>query len=531
MIVIEHLEKEYGLLPILKDASFSIGRGQKVALIGNNGSGKSTLLKILAGVEQVDQGVVHLDPDARIGYVPQDIVFPKDGSVEDFLYGDVVEREGAFEHRMNVLLKGFGFEIVDREKTLSTLSGGQRRKVWLARVFLEGANLLLLDEPTNDLDLPAIIWLERLLVDADATVVVASHDRRFLDHVVGKILEIDDLSHTASMTGGTYSDYLVASAKKRERLRLAYGEQQAEIARLEDRAAEMKSRADEGNAWEGSDGDTLLRGFKRDRSKRSGKRAKAIEKRIGQIEKIEKPFDRKPLDFLLPKRGKHGNRDIVLEDAVAGYPNGFRMRPCSLNLSFGKRYGLIGSNGNGKSTLLQTVVGKLPALQGNVRIGAGVRFGHLTQEHDALDRDSTPLRILQSRANIDPERAFFLMDVFGIDPERGRDPVSSLNPGMRVRLILALFSALEANTLILDEPTNHLDLEALAALEEALEHFEGTIMLVSHDRAFIERMRLDAIYLLEDGGSIKLIEEYQAYVENIERASKKLIGEMRSVGF
>lgn len=527
MISVEHLEKEYGLLTILKDVSFSIGSGQKIALIGNNGSGKSTLLRILAGAETSDRGRVRFDPDARIGYVPQDIVIKKDEVVADFLRGDDVEHDGAFEQRMNILLKGFGFEASDREKKISTLSGGQKRKVFLVRMFLSDANAFLLDEPTNDLDLPAIIWLERLLVDADVTVLVASHDRRFLDHVIEKILEIDDRMHTASMTNGTYSEYLVACAKKRERLRLQYEEQREEIIRLEDRAEDLKKRGEKGNAWEGSDNDTMLRGFKRNRSKRSGKRAKAIEKRIDQIEVIEKPFERKPLEILLPENKKHGNRDILLEGVVAGYPNGFHLQPFSLNISFGKQCGFIGLNGSGKSTLLRTMIGALPPLQGDIRIGSGVRFGHLDQEHDALDLHATPLDLLRKRANLVPEKAFLLLDIFGLDPKRAHDSIRLLSPGGRVRLILALFSALEVNTLVLDEPTNHLDLEALDALEEALETFKGTVILVSHDRVFIERVRLDVMYLLSEGGETGFVEDYQAYVESIERETEARLRSLR----
>jgi ATPase subunit of ABC transporter with duplicated ATPase domains len=526
MLGVDCIEKEYGLLAVLKDVSFSIGSGQKVALIGNNGSGKSTLLRILASIETSDRGRIRFDPDARIGYVPQDIAIERDEIVANFLRGDRFEHDGTFEQRMNVLLKGFGFEASDREKKISMLSGGQKRKVFLVRMFLSDANIFLLDEPTNDLDLPAIVWLERLLAHSDATVLVASHDRRFLDHVIEKIIEIDDRTHTASMTNGTYSEYLVACAKKRERLRLAYKEQREEIARLEDRAEALKKRGEEGNAWEGSDNDTLLRGFKRNRSKGSGKRAKAIEKRIGQIEMIEKPFERKPLEILLPESGKHGNRDIVLENVVAGYPNGFHLHPFSANFLFGKRYGFIGLNGSGKSTLLRTMIGALLPLQGDVRIGSGVRFGHLDQEHDALDLDATPLDLLRKRAGLIPEKAFLLLDIFGLDPKRAHDPIRLLSPGGRVRLILALFSALEVNTLVLDEPTNHLDLEALSALEETLETFKGTVILVSHDRVFIERIRLDAMYLLNDNDGIGFVDDYRAYVQRIERETDAGLGSL-----
>lgn len=531
MITIDHVEKTYGLLPVLKDVSFSIGLSQKVALIGNNGSGKSTLLKIIAGQETADRGRIHVDPGVRIGYIPQDIVFSEDVTIENVLRAVAGDHDGSFERRMNLLLRGFDFDVRDHEKKISTLSGGQRRKLYLVRTLLEGADLLLLDEPTNDLDLPAIIWLERLLVASHVSAIIASHDRSFLDHVAEKVIEIDDVTHVANVTGGTYSDYLVVSQKKRERLRAEYCEQQEEIARLGKRATELKIASARGSAWEGRDNDKLLRNFKRDRAGRSGKRAKAIEKRIEQIEKIEKPFERKPLELLLPKEGKRGNRDIVLEDVVAGYPDGFHMQPCSLSIPFGRRLCFIGRNGSGKSTFLQTVIGKRPALEGEVRIGSGVCFGHLAQKHDALDRDATPLQILQSRAGLTLEKSFLLLDIFGVDPKRAHDPIRLFSPGGRVRLLFALFSALGVNALVLDEPTNHLDLEALSALEEALETFEGTVILVSHDRTFIEHVRLDAIFLFAKDGTITSISDYRGYVDAIERDAGTLFSEMRSVRF
>lgn len=523
MLIVECLEKEYLSAPVLKSVSFSIGRGQKMALIGNNGSGKSTLLKILAGLEKEDKGVVRFDPDAKIGYVPQDLVFSQDEIVEDFLCHGYSERDGAFDQRMHLLLKGFGFMDTDLKKNCSALSGGQGRKICLIKAFLDGSNVFLLDEPTNDLDLPAILCLERLLMNVDATVIVASHDRRFLDHVVHKILEINDISHTASVANGVYSEYLAASIKKRERILAQYAAQQDEVARLKNRAKELKARNQQGNVWEGSDNDTLLRGFKRNRSIRSGKRAKAIEKRIDQMDVIEKPFERKPLEFLLSKNAKQGNRDISLEQVVAGYPNAFQTQPCTLHFSFGKRVGVVGLNGAGKSTLLRTMTGRMAPIQGEVRIGSGIRFGHLTQEHDSLDRTSTPLRAFQQKTDLVPEKIFLLMDIFGIDTHRATDLIDTLSPGNRVRLILAIFYAQRVNVLILDEPTNHLDIEALLALEEALASFEGTVILISHDRTFIENIKMDAIYCLDMTGKVNLIQDYQRYIEELEHQMKDLL--------
>lgn len=521
MLIIEGLQKEFGLTPVLKDVSFAIGEGQKVALVGRNGSGKSTLLKILAGVESFDHGMVRLNPGARIGYVPQDMVFPEQVSMADFL-NDSTRDDVSRDRRMNAFLRGFGFHDADLGKRMSELSGGQKRKAYLVRVLLDDPDCLLLDEPTNDLDLASIIFLERFLKTAHAAVIVASHDRRFLDGIAKKVLEINHRTHGVILVGGSYSDYVASQEKKRARQWIEYEEQTGEIARLQSRVKELKRKGQLGNVWEGNDRDKLLRDFKRDRSKRSGKRAKAIERRLDQMERIDKPFEEKPLEFLFGSPVKGGNRDVIAEDLVAGYPSGFSLQSVSFSIPYGSRIAFIGANGLGKTTLIRTISGEVSPLEGSVRIGSGIRFGNLMQEHTGLDRQATPFDILRN-AGIEDERCYFLIDLFGIGTTHAHEFVESLSPGQRVRLILALCSARQVNAFILDEPTNHLDLDALSALESALKGISGTVIAVSHDREFIEHLKPDMIYCLNDDGSIALVSDYQAYLEEIERRQQETL--------
>lgn len=525
MLTVQHLEKEYPGVDVFKDVSFSIGKGQKIALIGNNGSGKSTLLRILSGDESPDRGTIRYNPGVRVAYVPQDVSVHENRSLSDFLHDSFPTTQDEFfpEAQLNTLLVAFGFSTERRKKSLSEMSGGEKKKTELIRALIQNTDILLLDEPTNNLDLPSIIALEQIILSSSATIIVASHDRRFLDRTATHILELDSRTHDISLTRGSYSDHLERERQKREAAKKAYTEQQDEIHRLETRAKELNDAAKTGTQWEGSDNDTLLRGFKRNRAIRSAKRAKAIEKRAQRLDQLEKPFEKKPLELLLPKQSHGGNADIDLESAVAGYPNSFTLQPASLHIAFGTRLCLIGLNGAGKTTLVKTVTGVSPPLQGIVRIGSGLRFGHLMQEHESLDPSKTLLQTLREKSDLEVEDCFFLLDVFGLDPERANDHVETLSPGGRVRLILATFSAQRINALVLDEPTNHLDLEALAALEEALEGFGGTVILISHDRAFIERIRLDAVYVLDERGSLRLIPDYLAYIGELETNATSLL--------
>lgn len=555
MIKAKKLQKSYGTLTVLSDVSFSLEKGQKVALVGNNGTGKTTLLKLVAGLEEPDAGELQVVRDTCIGYLPQDTSLSGNETVAAYLrriagidvleekiailskelgdvdrakeYSELHEQyehlDGyAFEHHMQIMLAGFGLDSVGLEYKLANLSSGQKSKVALAGILLKGVDLLLLDEPTNNLDLPALIWLEDFLQKSQAACIVVSHDRRFLDRVVRKIFEIDWHTHTLNVSGGTYSDYLEMVTKRIVRQKEEYRLQQQEIGRLKDQAQEKRAASARGSHWTGSDNDKFLRGFKRDRAGKSSRVAKTIEKRIDMMEKIEKPVERDPFEILLKADTGNGTLDIEVIDVTAGYRDGFKIGPISFEARYGNRIGIMGLNGSGKSTLLKTITGQLAPLSGAIDVGSGVRIGNMMQEHETLPRDHTLLGLLRNRAGLTEEESFAKLAKFGFDESQVRQRIGALSPGGRARFLLALFSAQSVNVLALDEPTNHLDIEALEALEEMLQTYQGTVLLVSHDRYFLEKAKLDLTYVLSDGAFTR-IPDYKTYVASAEARARKLL--------
>ena len=555
MLQAKHIQKSYGSLTVLADVSFSLAKGQKVALVGDNGTGKTTILKIIAGLVEPDAGEIELAKNACIGYLPQDTSLSGDETISAYLrriagidvleqkldalasnledkaksleYGDAHEQyerlDGyAFEHRIKVMLAGFGLDNVGIDHRLSDLSSGQKSKVALAGILLKGVDLLLLDEPTNNLDLPALIWLEDFLRKSDAACIVISHDRRFLDRVVRKIFELDRHTRVLNISGGTYSDYLAMVAKRTARQKEEYRLQQEEIGRLSEQAKKQRAASDKGSNWRGSDNDKFLRGFKRDRAGRSSRVAKNIEKRIDQMEKVEKPIERDPFEIPLKAEVGYGTLDIRLVDVVAGYPDGFTIGPVSFEARYGNRVGIMGLNGTGKSTLLKTITGQLAARGGTIEVGSGVKIGNMMQEHESLPRDCMLLEFIKERAGLKDNEVYNQLAKFGFEESQAKQLIGTLSPGGRARLLLALFSAQSVNVLVLDEPTNHLDLEALEALEETIEAYQGTILLVSHDRYFLEKARLDSTYILSEG-ILTRIPDYKTYVAQAEERALQLL--------
>jgi ATP-binding cassette subfamily F protein 3 len=555
MLTVKQISKNYGSRTVLSGVSFALGKGDKAALVGPNGVGKTTLLRIFAGIEEPDSGTVEVQKTACIGYLEQDTSVMGTDTVLDYLktvsgiielekkledlstqltdpkkaleYGEAQEKydrlDGySFSHRAQIILSGFGFVESDMGRSVSDLSSGQKVKVSLAGILLKGVDLLLLDEPTNNLDLPSLIWLEDFLKTSEAVVIVVSHDRRFLDKVTRKIIEIDRNTKSVTVTGGKYSDYLEMSIKRLESAREAYRLQQEEIERLTEEVRKKKMEADRGSRWQGSDNDKFLRGFKRDRAGRSGKRAKAIEKRIDQIEKVERPIERDPLEIPLEAPANVGTLHITLDKVVAGYPGVFSIGPVSIEIMYGNRVGIMGLNGSGKSTLLKTLTGVISPLSGSVEIGSGIRIGNMMQEHEILPKDKTPIEFLEGEGKLNTQDSYAKLAKFGIGEQQARRLISELSPGGRARLILAFFSALSVNALVLDEPTNHLDIEAVQALEETLALYKGTVILVSHDRYFLEKAKLNTVYLIS-AGQFSRIGDYKEYIESIEKRAKRLV--------
>ena len=538
----EHIHKTYGMITVLRDVSFSLEKGQKVGLIGNNGIGKSTLLKILAGVVEPDGGRVRARKGLVIGYMPQDASLVADETVHDYLHRvsgirmleqrlelspealvEYERRNGySFDRRADMVLTGFGLHEVPGDRQINSLSSGQKSKVFMAGVLLSDPDVLLLDEPTNNLDLPALIWLEDFLMSSEAACIIVSHDRIFLDRIVRKIFEIDWYSRTLNITSGRYSDYLARKEKERARQWMRYKTQQKEIKRLTERARDKRVKAIEGSRFRGTDNDKFLRGFKRDRASKSGKTAKAIKKRIEQMEIVKKPIERDVFRIHLQPAKSEGSREIVLKETVAGYTNnGFRIGPISITIPYGNRIVILGPNGSGKSTLLKTISGRLKAISGEVIIGNALIVGNFMQEHDNLPRQESIKSFLMRRTGIMVQDIYALAVKFGFEAKEINKELAVLSPGGRARLLFVLFSALSVNVLLLDEPTNHLDLEALDALKQAVSNYEGTIILVSHDRYFLKKFRAADIYVISDGKLMRQ-ESLEAYMADIDRGIKYL---------
>jgi ATP-binding cassette subfamily F protein 3 len=529
MLSANNLAKSFAHQLIFKDISFVISPGERVGLIGPNGCGKTTLLRIIADEEQPDRGSIFIDPQTRVGYLRQGLVYPIGCTVADALHDPRVDAAADVEHLAQVasidpdrladyqaaldrlealggypdeslrdnVLKHLGLDHVPLDQEVATLSGGQKTRLGLAKVLLADPNLLLLDEPTNHLDLPMLEWLEEWLSHFKGAVLLVSHDRVFLDRAINRVLYLDPHRHLLRAYAGNYSAYLEQSLVEREKQLAAYHDQQIEIRRMQQDVARMKARAAK-SEWSASSvkrggGMMKLKGFKdytqsiaKGVAKKAKSREKKLERYLESDERVERPKQawQMKADFGdLPESGK----DVLRLDGVSvGYGERVLLHDLALSIRQGERIALIGENGTGKSTLIKTIIGQLQPLSGDVRLGANVRIGYFAQEQDVLEPQATPLETLQTIAawNESEIRSFLHRFLFAGD--QPLMPNRLLSYGERARLMLALLVAQGCNFLILDEPINHLDIPSRTQFETALTNFEGTVLAVVHDRYFIQ---------------------------------------------
>ena len=549
MLTLRDIRKRYETRRILEGVSFSMGEGQKMALVGANGVGKSTLLKIIAGEETYDRGEMIKVNRILVGYLPQEALALSGketfieylermagiGEAKEHMerlglcldrseklaeyeeWQKVFERLGGYQFRQRArgILEGLALSHIREESLLEQLSGGERRKAALAGVLLRGVDLLLLDEPTNNLDLPALLWLERYLTKTKAACLIASHDRQFLDMVVSRVIELDVLTRKATLYTGGWTEYAAMKAHQVRKYLEAYRAQEAEKARVLESSEEKREWADIGAKQVMPDNDHMSQGYHRDRSERKlGTQAKTLANRAKRLNKLDRPAVHDPILFSFPETEVPAPA-LSVTDLVFGYPGGFRSEPATFSVPTGKRIGFFGLNGAGKSTLLRTLSGELSPLAGTIERNGELVIGNLMQEHEDIDRAKTPVQIFERRFGEEAEEKLRILSHqfrFSIDLAETR--VKYLSPGERVRVALALLIASGANALFFDEPTNHLDLETIEAMEEALEDFSGTIILVTHDRRFIEQMRLDTLFLIEQG-KIEPLVSLEAYRERL----------------
>lgn len=554
MLTVRNLFKRYGPIRVLLGAEFSIARGQKVALVGANGAGKSTLLKIIAGEEKEDRGEVIRERRADIAYLPQEIVVEEsDDTALGYLrrhsgiaaletemealesrlgeeealerYGELRDRydrmDGySFDGRAEKALVGLGLSPAILSRKLRSISGGERRRVTLAATLLSGADLLLLDEPTNDLDLSAILWLESYVKKSASAILVASHDRAFLDSVAEKVLEIDWHFRTTRIWTGNYSTYFKEKAEELRRDREDYERSEEERVRLYDTAEEKREWAKIGGAQKMPDKDRMSQGYHRDRAERKfGAAAHALTTRADQVKRVSISAARDPLSiYFEPAEGE--GRDMTVSGAIAGYGDAFSVGPIDISIPYGSHVGLFGRNGSGKSTILRMMVGTLPLSSGTVSLGVDVKLGVLTQENDILPKEKSALEWFAEQTPLteEPDIIRFLRR-FLLKDDVASFKMGELSPGERMRLSLAFLMATEVNVLVLDEPTNHLDLEAVSALSEAVDLFLGTVILVSHDRAFLKNRAFTRVLSVDDG-KLHVEKDYDSYLEKAMREAR-----------
>ena len=535
MLGVNRISKRFGDNHILESVSFNLNRGDRAGLVGPNGSGKSTLLRILSGDEQPDAGSLILAPGIRIGHLRQGFADTPEGTLADILngptdelirthreldtalsmYGDpavglesaadahatatvAFETAGGYPalDELSVLLARFGLHDVPADTPLRELSGGQKTRAGLATLLASRSDLLLLDEPTNHLDIDALKWLEEFLRSYAGAVLMVSHDRGFLDSVVTGIVEIDPVTRTAASYTGTFTDYVTAKRHEEVEQADAYFRQQKDIARIEDdiRGAEHHARTIEANTI-----DFAVRKKAAKIARPAVVRKRKLERLLDSTDYIEKPQRKWGLSIDLVASTQGARDVVVLNHATLGYAHRSILSEVSLHIRHGEKVAIIGPNGGGKSTLIRSILGQLAPLAGSVRLGANVKAAHFAQEQDTLDARLTVIQQARKVGNGSDSdiRTFLHKFLFGGDIVHRR--IATLSYGERARLMLAMLVIEGTNLLLLDEPLNHLDIDAREEFEQALEQFDGTMLLVLHDRYTIERLATRVVEVRNGG--------------------------------
>lgn len=524
------IARHFGAEILFENIHLEIQTGARIALVGRNGAGKSTLLKIIAGIEAPDVGNIAKNKTATLGYLAQDTgldstetvwnemlkafedvrlmeqrmrdleVFISEGTPDtpayqsflkeyDKLQHDFSDKNGySYENEIRSVLHGFKFDPSFYEQRIDTLSGGQKTRLALARMLLQHPDILILDEPTNHLDIETLAWLENYLQSYTGALLIVSHDRYFLDKVTTEVYELSrkKMRHYK----GNYSKYLDMKAEQLASDWKAYEKQQTEINKLEDFVARNLVRAST--------------------TKRAQSRRKALEK----MERLDRPQgDEKQAHFLFNVAKPSGNVVLQVEDAAIGYDGAVLSEPINLDIRRQEAIALVGPNGIGKSTLLKSIIQQLPFIRGKETLGTNVSIGYYDQGQAELHTNKTILAELWDEHPTVPEKDIrSILGAFLFSGEDVEKTIPLLSGGEKARVALAKLAMNQENFLILDEPTNHLDIDNKEVLENALIDYEGTLLFVSHDRYFINRIATKVIELSENGSKVYL-GDYNYYLE------------------
>ena len=532
MLTAHHIYKTYGIQPILQDVSFSISANEHIGLIGPNGCGKTSLMRILAGIEQPDSGTVaSTRPNLRIGYLAQGMDFNPEQTLQTTLNLNLVSQADlesdiaslatalAFNpndsdvqakydltlHQLSsvnrppsTVLNPLGLADIPLDTPVSHLSGGQKTRLMLARVLLEEPKLLLLDEPTNHLDIEMLEWLEDWLNRFQGTALIVSHDRAFLDNTVETILDLNPKTHTIRSYAGNYSEYLEQYLNEQDKQLSAYHDQEVEIRRMKQDITRTKEQARHVEITTTSRTPGVRR-YAKKVAKKALSREKKLDRYIDADERVEKPKSSWQMKLEFDSDNIQSKHVLSTESLSIGYAlNKPLLENLNLYIRAGQRIGLTGSNGTGKTTLIRTIAGKLNPLAGNLKLGANVKLGYMSQEQELLNPNLNALQTIQSVATMNETEARNFLHYFLFKGDDALRPTSDLSFGERARLQLGLLIAQGCTFLLLDEPINHLDIPARARFEEALTNFNGTILAVVHDRYFLERFATD-VWHLKDG--------------------------------
>ena len=530
MIILQanKIERSFAGEVLFDNINLQVDERDRIALVGKNGAGKSTLLKILVGEEEPTSGEINKKKDISLSYLAQDSRFESENTIYDemlHVFDDLRRTEkqlrqmelemgeksgedlnklmsdydrlsenfrqaGGFTYEADIraILNGFKFDESMWQMKIAELSGGQNTRLALAKMLLEKPNLLVLDEPTNHLDIETIAWLENYLVNYSGALIIVSHDRYFLDKVA--TITLDLTKHSLDRYVGNYSRFVELKEQKLATEAKNYEKQQKEIAALEDFVNRNLVRAS------------------------TTKRAQSRRKQLEKMERLDKPeAGKKAANMTFQSEKTSGNVVLTVENAAIGYDGEILSEPINLDLRKMNAVAIVGPNGIGKSTFIKSIVDQIPFIKGEKRFGANVEVGYYDQTQSKLTASNTVLDELWNDFKLTPEVEIRnRLGAFLFSGDDVKKSVGMLSGGEKARLLLAKLSMENNNFLILDEPTNHLDIDSKEVLENALIDFDGTLLFVSHDRYFINRVATHVLELSENGSTLYL-GDYDYYVE------------------